>query len=269
MVVGDLHGHIADLKSLLVRAGFDPQKDRVLSTGDLVDRGPDSMSCLHLLQNDWFYPVAGNHELMLTDRIRDLLAMGAASARDRRRALAAALRKEGNGGEWLIEAFLRRGDATYWESLLARLQDLPHVLVVGSGDERFHVLHGDLFLGQTLFSDADIDALSEDLGRGIFSKDVLADLVEQVSWNRSLAKQIEWGFAFEPLHEGLSLSFVGHNIVPEPRLALSHFHIDTGSGLQHLGRDRFGLTMVVLENGSPVQSLTTRTSSHTKERMIA
>ena len=45
-VVGDLHGCYDALMRQLDARGFDPAADRLLSVGDLVDRGPDSRRCL-------------------------------------------------------------------------------------------------------------------------------------------------------------------------------------------------------------------------------
>ncbi|WP_413665572.1 metallophosphoesterase [Microbulbifer sp. CNSA002] len=49
----------------LEQLSFDPTKDRVISVGDLVDKGPDSLSCLKLIENEWFYGAVGNHERSL------------------------------------------------------------------------------------------------------------------------------------------------------------------------------------------------------------
>ncbi|MBU2773296.1 hypothetical protein HMI48_05070 [Acidithiobacillus ferrooxidans] len=64
-VVGDLHGCRAMLDTLLAHARFDLAKDRLFSVGDLVDRGPDSIGCLELLRESWFFPVLRNHDAML------------------------------------------------------------------------------------------------------------------------------------------------------------------------------------------------------------
>lgn len=64
-MVGDLHGHRHLLEDELDRIGFNPTRDRVLSGGDLIDRGPDSLGTLELLEEPWFHAVLGNHELML------------------------------------------------------------------------------------------------------------------------------------------------------------------------------------------------------------
>src|SRR3546814_10796357 len=67
VIVGDMHGCLDLFQAQLDRIGFDPTKDRIFSVGDLADRGPDSMGCLRLLREPWFYAVHGNHEDMLLD----------------------------------------------------------------------------------------------------------------------------------------------------------------------------------------------------------
>lgn len=70
-VIGDLHGCYDLLQDRLWRSGFNKKTDRLFSVGDLIDRGPDSMKCLELIEEDWFYPVIGNHEKMMMDVILD------------------------------------------------------------------------------------------------------------------------------------------------------------------------------------------------------
>ena len=64
-IVGDIHGETDQLVRALKRVSFDTSVDRLISVGDLVDRGPDSLGALELLAEDWFYAVVGNHEAML------------------------------------------------------------------------------------------------------------------------------------------------------------------------------------------------------------
>lgn len=66
-VVGDLHGNWALLQQALDGVNFRPGRDRLLSVGDIVDRGPQSMPLLELLQTDWFFACLGNHESVLLD----------------------------------------------------------------------------------------------------------------------------------------------------------------------------------------------------------
>lgn len=62
--VGDIHGYTTLLRSLLEHVVFDPEIDRLISVGDLVDRGPDSLGATKLIDQPWFFAVLGNHELM-------------------------------------------------------------------------------------------------------------------------------------------------------------------------------------------------------------
>ena len=66
-VVGDLHGCFARLQEDLGKLNFDPEKDRLFSVGDLVDRGPDSEQALGWLDKPRFHAVRGNHEQMAID----------------------------------------------------------------------------------------------------------------------------------------------------------------------------------------------------------
>lgn len=61
-VVGDLHGQAKQLYQQLSNIQFDFNQDRLFCTGDLISKGEDSIACLNLLTEKWFYPVMGNHE---------------------------------------------------------------------------------------------------------------------------------------------------------------------------------------------------------------
>ena len=68
--VGDIHGCYDKLMDKLSDIKFDFHKDRLISVGDLVDRGPDSIKCLNLLKEPWFHAVSGNHEDMMVRTFR-------------------------------------------------------------------------------------------------------------------------------------------------------------------------------------------------------
>ncbi|MBA3987738.1 metallophosphoesterase [Aliidiomarina maris] len=66
-VVGDLHGSLNLLERALKQLGFNPEQDRLLSVGDLIDRGEDSQTLLEYLDKPWFFACIGNHESVLLD----------------------------------------------------------------------------------------------------------------------------------------------------------------------------------------------------------
>lgn len=259
LVVGDIHGHYDDFRRLLDEAEFDPAVDRVISTGDLVDRGPDSMKCLALLKRPWFYSVAGNHELLLIEHIQGLLETGTSQVMACCSLLERMLNEHGNGASWLVRSFLLQPAAEYWNEAIELIERLPNLIVVGTGNARFHVVHADLFLGETIFDDKTIDSFERYAERGEIKPETLKELAQQISWNRGLANLASHGVPLDSMHEGLSITFCGHNIVQKPFLAMSHYHLDTGSGHQHRnGWAEHGLTMAIVENGFPVSTLTTK-----------
>jgi serine/threonine protein phosphatase 1 len=69
-VVGDIHGHTTRLLDQLDEMGFDRRVDRLICTGDLIDRGPESGRAIDLLSQDWFFSVLGNHEYFMLSGLK-------------------------------------------------------------------------------------------------------------------------------------------------------------------------------------------------------
>jgi hypothetical protein len=61
IVIGDVHGCLAELQELLDRAA-PVSGDRLVFLGDLLDRGPDPVGVLHLVRSLGAECVMGNHE---------------------------------------------------------------------------------------------------------------------------------------------------------------------------------------------------------------
>lgn len=66
--VGDLHGRYDPLMAQLAEVGFDFSRDRLISVGDLVDRGEQSEQVVALLDQAWFFAVRGNHDQFILDQ---------------------------------------------------------------------------------------------------------------------------------------------------------------------------------------------------------
>ncbi len=66
-LVGDLHGCLEELKSLLKQVAFSPEKDQLWIVGDLVARGAHSLETLRFVKalGDAAKVVLGNHDLHL------------------------------------------------------------------------------------------------------------------------------------------------------------------------------------------------------------
>ncbi len=122
-VIGDIHGCMMAFEQLLAEIDFDIQRDRLFSVGDLIDRGKQSERALSLLENDWFYPVLGNHE--------EALCAVADGRLPRNRWYQV-------GGEWAQS--LSDGELAGYA---AKLNLLPLARIVGVGPARFNVLHAE------------------------------------------------------------------------------------------------------------------------------
>lgn len=108
--VGDVQGCFEALEALLARCAFDPARDRVWLTGDLVNRGPQSLEVLRFVRGlgNAAVTVLGNHDLHLL-----AVAHGAARLRDKD-TLDTVLAAPDRDGllEWLAARPLLHYDAT-------------------------------------------------------------------------------------------------------------------------------------------------------------
>ncbi|NYU10583.1 serine/threonine-protein phosphatase [Enterobacteriaceae bacterium CCUG 67584] len=111
-VVSDLHGCYQMLMADLRQRHFNPYEDLLICVGDLIDRGPDSVKCLQLLNEAWFYAVRGNHEQMALDALQNndfgLWMM--------------------NGGNWLAQ--LKGEQQAQALALLRRSETLPWIIEI-------------------------------------------------------------------------------------------------------------------------------------------
>ena len=65
-VIGDVHGCFEQFVSLLDKINYNSQEDKIILTGDLVNRGPESLAVLNYCMADRnITSVLGNHDLYL------------------------------------------------------------------------------------------------------------------------------------------------------------------------------------------------------------
>lgn len=138
-VVGDVQGCARELEALLEEIRFDASRDELVSVGDLVNKGPDSLAVLRLWRGLGGRAVLGNHDVYalcahsgrLPRRPSDTLqalfdAPDAQELLDALRASPVLLRLDDAGaGTWVVHAGLH----PHWtdlEATAARLDSARH-----------------------------------------------------------------------------------------------------------------------------------------------
>lgn len=189
-VVGDIHGCLNLLNLALQAQGFSANQDLLVSVGDLIDRGEDSVACLSLIEQPWFAAVRGNHEQMAIDALHG-------------RSVDRWLR---NGGDWFFklpveeEAIARR--------LIMLADQLPHIIELVTPDGELTVIaHADYPLNN-YHSQQPVDAYA-------------------VIWNRDRITESAKGRL--TAINGAKRFYFGHTPVEEICKYSNQYYIDTGA----------------------------------------
>lgn len=122
-VVSDIHGCYQWLMDALKRRHFNPYEDLLISVGDIIDRGPDCVKCLQLMDEKWFRAVRGNHEQMALDAIENNDFAFWMS----------------NGGIW----FSALEDKRNALRLINACRDLPHIIEITCANGLNVIAHAD------------------------------------------------------------------------------------------------------------------------------
>lgn len=122
-VCGDIHGCLNELEAKLEEVGFDKSTDHLYALGDLIDRGPNSLEVLALLDEPWFDSILGNHEVLMLEAYKGNVEMHVI-----------------NGGKWFaLATHVERGEA------VSRVRDLPVALTVTTPTGRkIGLVHADM-----------------------------------------------------------------------------------------------------------------------------
>lgn len=127
--VGDIHGQYRLLMKALNNVAFDRGRDRLFSVGDLIDRGEQSLECLSLPFEPWFFGVRGNHEMLAYDAL-----FSTAGEEWRKRELWMI-----NGGTWSL-----REDASDVKMVLGEaMRRLPYAREVRVAGKRIGIVHAE------------------------------------------------------------------------------------------------------------------------------
>ncbi|MHB8919971.1 MAG: metallophosphoesterase [Halothiobacillus sp.] len=220
-VVGDLHGNLTRLEKVLEYHQFKPDRDRVISVGDLIDRGTDSMNTLRLLSEPWFFSVAGNHERLLS-QYRQALTQ---------RQLDSSARKhlEAAGAQWLLDAYDSLNEDK-WADLITEIMNLigqmPLMIQIGNGANAVGVVHAEL-------PDWDWNrnvARLERIKKVKFWDQPRDDpSIEPILWGRTQFQSLMRGEHRDRTISGIAWVIYGHSILSSPRRAGNRIWIDTGA----------------------------------------
>ena len=188
-VVGDIHGCRRELDALLEQHQFDRQQDLLISVGDIIDRGPDSLGCLALLKEPWFRCVRGNHEEMALSALQgQKMALW-----------------QMNGGDWFFR--LRGAALIATRHALQRCRELPLILHLQLGERIVVIAHADYPAREY--------ALNKPLDW------------QQVVWSRQRLEGMESGE--EAGIRGAEAFYFGHTPLKQPLTIANLHYIDTGA----------------------------------------
>lgn len=203
--VGDLHGCYNQLMSQLTILKFDESKDRLFCVGDMIDRGPDSLKCLGLIEKDWFFSILGNHEQMMLDHIS---RVGDSEVHPSELMFARDIWYQ-NGGNWYFE--LPPEMKLYADKLAKKMNDeLPNGIQVGD----IGMVHAECMLD-------DWDMFKIDTG---------SLLRESAMWARN---RINYGK--KTIVKNIKAVVVGHTPVEQFQVLGNHVYIDSGAVFNYNG----------------------------------
>lgn len=163
-VVGDIHGCYNRLMTQLEELQFNRHEDLLISVGDLIDRGPQSLECLDLIMEKWFVCVRGNHEQMAIDALAGKNVNLWFH----------------NGGDWFNR--LDYDQEVLAKALIARSESLPYVIELATHGKTIVISHADypdneytldkpIDLQDAIWSRERISALGDNIGKPIAGAD--------------------------------------------------------------------------------------------------
>ena len=195
-VVGDIHGYFLMLEKLLWQVSFDPQKDRLFSVGDLIDRGPESERAIEFINYHWFHAIRGNHEQMLIDSVNDVQISRNWTTF--------------NGGDWW-----QKIPPHLHQRIRSVIEKLPMAIEINTAKGRVGLVHADIPTGIS-WKDFVVQLDSDQ------------DIIDQALWSRARFKQLQLMGRTQPV-AGIDMIIFGHTPVSKPVYESNVVYIDTGA----------------------------------------
>ena len=198
-VVGDIHGCYSILMQELENNNFDFNHDLLICTGDLIDRGPESLQCLSLLTKTWFKTIRGNHEEMCIQSFYDFNMR---------------MLHQNNGGEWFFVLKPQRK-----LEIIDQLKKLPIAIEINFPSKRIGIVHADIDIN-------DWDIFKIKIQEGDFKVRGLKSTYHNALWGRGRIKHLS--DHYEAV-KNVDTIYLGHTIVKEPVQLDNCHYIDIGS----------------------------------------
>lgn len=203
-VVGDIHGCYDLLMAELDKVSFDFQHDWLISVGDLVDRGPQCVQCVELLNQPWFKAVRGNHEQMCIDGFADIH-------------YAEIHFKDSNGGRWFYQ--LPREQRA---GIVRQFEALPLVIEITFKGRKYGFVHAQV-------NDSNDWALfKQDVAQNTIEPRLGRTAQDLAVWGRERAR----ASISEPRFSTVAYVdavYLGHTVMPQATQKHNCFFIDTGA----------------------------------------
>ena len=193
IVIGDLHGKYSTFLRLLEKCEFNDEKDIVISVGDLIDRGEDSLSCLELIEKPWFHAVIGNHEHLAYGSVE-----GVQLYIDN---------WVPNGGGWYYE--LKEDERVRAEELIRKAYKLPRII-------ELHVAKKKILIAHACYPNQNYE----------YGLDLQEELI---IWQRTEARTVRDGNEAKPL-VGVDMAIFGHNPMDQVTVSANKIFLDTRCG---------------------------------------
>lgn len=199
-VVGDLHGCYLDFMQQLKAVNFDFRKDLIISVGDLVDRGRNSLKCLELIKKPWFEAIRGNHEQMCLEAH---IAPEMVNFHCK------------HGGEWLYQLPIEKKF-----ECLNLCVNLPIILEVNFKGKKFGFVHADIPLN-------DWDEFKKLIQSNDYFTKQNTSTLQSALWGRGRISCGQESKKYQTV-VGIDEIYFGHTFVEKPLQIQNCFFIDTG-----------------------------------------